>query len=71
MISISSGFYKYESNNMLFGPNFVKNNQYELTKENKEEFEYPVDGWYWFDSEDKAYEFFNIEKPSFNAEVEN
>jgi hypothetical protein len=70
MIQDTSGFYKYESNNMLFGPNFVKNNEYQLTKETKDQFEYPVDGWHWFESEDEAYLFFNIENLNINAEVE-
>lgn len=56
----TSGFYKLEGLNLLFGPNFVLNKNYELYKENYSEYTYPVDGWYWFDSEDLAKEFFNL-----------
>jgi hypothetical protein len=33
----------------MFAPNFVYSADYELTRENKDEHTYPVDGWYWFD----------------------
>ena len=48
---------------VLFGPNFVLNANYELRRETKDNFDYPVDGWYWFDNEDDAYTFFNVPKP--------
>lgn len=55
-----SGFYKLDDDQLLFGPNFVINMNYELLKENKDEYNYPVDGWYWFNSEEEAKLFFNI-----------
>ena len=55
----SSGFYKLDGE-LLHGPNFVLNADYELRKETHEQHTYPVDGWYWFDSEAEAYAFFNI-----------
>lgn len=55
----SSGFYKLDGD-LLYGPNFVLNANYELRKETCEQHTYPVDGWYWFDSEAEAYAFFNI-----------
>jgi len=58
----TSGFYKYDGM-VLFGPNFVLNANYELRRETKDNFDYPVDGWYWFDNEDDAYTFFNVPKP--------
>lgn len=54
----TSGFYKFENNNILYAPNFVTNVYYELTKENHSQFIYPVDGWYWFESENEATIFF-------------
>jgi len=60
----TQGFYKLdESGVLLYGPNFVLNNDFELYKEQNDTYTYPVDGWYWFKSEDDAYSFFNIEKP--------
>jgi hypothetical protein len=56
----TAGFYKYEEPNLLYGPNFVLDLNYELRKETKNNHEYPIDGWYWFDSEDEAKSFFKI-----------
>lgn len=50
----TSGFYKNENGNLLFGPNFVLNSNYELRKETHEQHNYPVDGWNWFESEFEA-----------------
>lgn len=50
----TQGFYKNENGALLYGPNYVLNANYELFKENKEQYVYPVDGWYWFDSEEEA-----------------
>ncbi len=59
----TEGFYKYDNPDLLYSPNIVTNSFYELQKEKRETYTYPVDGWYWFDSDDDAYTFFNIEKP--------
>jgi hypothetical protein len=58
----TSGFYKLDGV-VLFGPNFVLNKDYELRRDTKDQHEYPVDGWYWFDSTEQAYGFFNVELP--------
>ncbi len=61
-----SGFYKLEIENnqhiLLYGPNCVINSQYELLKEFHDTYEYPVDGWMWFDSENEAKIYFNIQE---------
>lgn len=67
---MTSGFYKYEDGIVLFGPNFVVNAEYELRAETHEEHVYPVDGWYWFDDENGAYDFFGVEKPNILEEPE-
>lgn len=59
----TSGFYKLDGE-LLYGPNFVLNANYELRKETHTQNTYPVDGWYWFDSEDEARLFFDLPKPS-------
>lgn len=60
---MSSGFYKYEDQNLLHGPNFVYNEEYTLLREEADTIEFPIDGWYWFDTMEDAYEFFNIPLP--------
>jgi len=46
----TSGFYKQnEIGEWMFAPNFVYSTDYELTRENKDSYIYPVDEWYWFD----------------------
>lgn len=57
-----SGFYKLDGE-LLYGPNFVINQNYELYKEHSNSYNYPTDGWYWFDSQEEAYAFFNLELP--------
>lgn len=59
---MNEGFYKYD-NDLLYAPNFVSNASYELFKETHTEYTYPIDGWYWFASDDEAYLFFGLEKP--------
>ena len=44
----TSGFYKLEDDNWIFAPNFVYGPGVELLREKKDEYDYPVDGWYWF-----------------------
>jgi len=56
----TSGFYKLDGI-LLYGPNFVLNADYELRKELYRTYQYPVDGWYWFDSEIQAREFFKLD----------
>lgn len=56
---MSAGFYKYEE---PFLPNgkWVLDAEYELHEDKKDEYDYPVHGWYWFDSREEALQFFNI-----------
>ena len=56
----TQGFYKNDGGTLLYGPNFVLNANYELRKETKDDHTYPVDGWYWFDSEGAARDHFGI-----------
>lgn len=59
----TSGFYKNENGIILYGPNFVESGSYNLYKEQKDTYTYPVSGWYWFDSIEEAYNFWNIPLP--------
>ena len=58
----TSGFYKLDGV-LLFGPNFVLNANYELRRDTKDDNTYPVDGWYWFDSELDARVFWDLQEP--------
>jgi len=57
----TSGFYKIDGD-LLYGPNFVLGpySTYELRRATKDDHTYPIDGWYWFDSEAEAKVFFNV-----------
>lgn len=59
---MTNGFYKYDGGG-LFGPSTkVYNANYELFVENLEQYTLPIDGWYYFESEELAKEFFGIEE---------
>jgi hypothetical protein len=47
----TSGFYKLEDENWLYAPNFVDAPNYELLKELKDTYTYPVEGWTWYDEQ--------------------
>jgi len=43
----------------MYAPNYVESNGFVLVKQEKDNYEYPVDGWEWFDSEENANEKLN------------
>jgi hypothetical protein len=45
----TAGFYKLEEDNWLYAPNFVYAPDYTLEKGLKDTYEYPVDGWSWYE----------------------
>jgi hypothetical protein len=45
----TSGFYKWIDGQWYWGPNMVVHPEYTLLKEVKDTYEYPVDGWSWYD----------------------
>lgn len=48
----TSGFYKQEEDGTWsYAPNFVYGPDFELLKENKDLYTYPVNGWTWYDSD--------------------
>lgn len=58
----TNGFYKLENNQLLFASSFIESPSYQLNKEDKDNYTYPIDGWYWFESEEIARQFFNLPK---------
>lgn len=58
----TSGFYKNDSGELLYGKNYVLSGSYNLYRENKDDYAYPIGGWFWFDSEEQAREAFHLTK---------
>lgn len=57
----TSGFYKLEDGNWLsWAKNLVSGPSFQLSRVDHEKYTYPIEGWYWFDSEENAKKFFNI-----------
>ena len=47
-------FYKLDDGILLEGPNAVYAPSFTLLKEDKDTYTYPIDGWYWANSEEEA-----------------
>lgn len=57
----TSGFYKTLEENLQYQPLFVFDEDVCLTSDQHHMYGLPLKGWYWFDSEEEAKLFFNIE----------
>jgi hypothetical protein len=55
---MTAGFYKKQSDQLLYAPNIVEGNGYLLVAQDKDQYEYPIDQWFWFESEQDAISFF-------------
>lgn len=60
---MNPGFYKADNNQLLYAPNFVLHADFELRSNTHAEHEYPIDGWYWFETEDEARKVLGIPAP--------
>lgn len=60
---MNPGFYKNMDGQLVHGPNGIYAPSFTLLIDHKDEYSYPVDGWYYFDSDTEAYSFFNLTKP--------
>lgn len=57
----TSGFYKFNlSDGLLFAPNGVYGPSFTLLPADQENYSYPIEGWYWFDTQLAAEQFFEI-----------
>lgn len=54
---MNQGFYKKDNNEILFGT-IVNGAGYSLNLDDKDSYEYPVDGWIWANSLDDAIAYF-------------
>jgi hypothetical protein len=57
---MENGFYKLMDEYTICSGTKLVNNNYSIDLSNKDSFEFPVDGWYYFDSPENAIEFFDI-----------
>lgn len=53
-------FYRLKDDNTLDTAGVISTPDYELSVDTKDNFTYPKDEWYWFDTESKAKSFFDI-----------
>jgi hypothetical protein len=56
----TSGFYRKSGDKLTHAPNAVRAPTYLLHRADKDSYEYPVQDWHWFDSEDGARTFFGM-----------
>ena len=57
---MTAGFYKKQQDDqIIYAPNWVEGLNLLLIAQNKDQYEYPIDGWTWFDSEEQAFEQLN------------
>lgn len=45
----TSGFYKQHKGQWIYAANRVSNSEYTLSREDKDSYELPIDGWDWYD----------------------
>lgn len=56
---MTEGFYKLDGESLLYGE-LICGPTYTLISSEHQAYAYPVDGWYWFDSEADARAFFDL-----------
>lgn len=54
-----AGFFKKNEDEIVMAENFVYSPIVTLKIEEKDNYTYPQDGWYYFDTKEEAEEFFN------------
>lgn len=59
----TSGFYKNDNGTLLYAGSAVIGVQILLVRELKDTYEYPIDGWTWFESEDAARTAYDLPAP--------
>jgi hypothetical protein len=65
----TSGFYKLSEGFLICGHNHIFNKDYELHRESKDDYDYPVDGWIWFDSKEDAIQEFGVRAEGMSYET--
>lgn len=67
----TSGFYRVDPDGetLLFGRFWVLNAEYELHRDQKDTYTYPVAGWSWYESEEEARLALDCPKPKTEEEI--
>ncbi len=50
----TSGFYKRDGDELLFAPNAVYAPEFTLLREEKDQYQYPINGWIWAENSEEA-----------------
>jgi hypothetical protein len=58
----TSGFYKQTEDGWLYAPNFVESPTCTLVVDYKDTYEYPIDGWIWYDKAPAEYIMWEYEQ---------
>jgi hypothetical protein len=60
-MSDTSGFYALsDTGRLTYAPNYLTGSGWQLVREDKDTYTYPVNGWVWADSEQEAKEYFGL-----------
>ena len=54
-MELKPGFYKETEEGWYYAPNGVYNSDFTLTKDKKDTYTYPMDGWKWYDDEPEGF----------------
>jgi hypothetical protein len=57
---MTKGFYKKQNDELLYAPTIIESSNYVLLAQDKDSYEYPIDDWYWFESDEDAIEYFGV-----------
>lgn len=74
MANMQDGFYRHDQTiDYIFHANIVNSPTFTLLRAEKDNYDLPIGGWYWFDSPQEACEFFgvNIEDYEYLIEEED
>lgn len=58
----TDGFYRLRDGDLFYAPDSVGALDYDLHRDLRHTYEYPVDGWRWFDTENDARTFYGMAK---------
>lgn len=64
---MNAGFYKLDGS-LMYAQHWVRSANYELNAQLKDTYNYPVQGWYWFDTLEEACAFFDLNIADYTEE---
>lgn len=70
--NVEDGFYSWEDDTLNFAPNFVQwPDRFLIERAKRDEYEYPVRGYYWFETRNEALSFFEKPDPDIDSSLPN